>query len=133
MMQDLQHAVAQFGASLGLQDFALGPDGHARLNLRNGGAIGLEACGDALLLSRVVPAPFIRPAAALAALKACNARQRPSPLAVAVGLSGQGNDAEVIVSCLLTQNQLGAADINQALDGLSTWVRDWQASQQMNF
>jgi type III secretion system chaperone SycN len=132
-MQDLQHALAHFGESLGLKDFGLGADGHARINLSNGGAIGLEARGDALLLSRVTPVPFIRPRALLAALQASHARQYPSPTPVAVGLSGEGNDAAIVVSCLLEPAHIGPAAIGQALDGLAAWMRDWQASQQQNF
>lgn len=129
MTQDIQHAVTHFGASLGLQDFGLGADGHARINLRNGGAIGLEASGDALLVSRVVPAPFIQPKSILAALQASHVRHYAARAPVAVGLSGQGDGTALVVSCLIADPHLGAADIAQALDGLTSWVREWQSSQ----
>jgi hypothetical protein len=48
---------------------------------------------------------------------------------VAVGLSGQGDGTALVVSCLISHPNLGAADIAQALDGLTSWVRAWQSSQ----
>ena len=127
-MQHIRHAVADFGQSLGLQDFSLSTDGHARIKLSNGGAIGFEAADDALLISRIIPAPFVSAQHLLNALRLANVRQNPLPMSISVGVTGTGNDASVVVSSWIERSDPSAADIAQTLNGLMSWVHQWQSS-----
>lgn len=128
-MQNVRHALSQLGQSLGLPDFSLGTEGHARIRLSNGGAIGFEAIGDELLLTHVTPAPFISPRQLLEALRLADVRQHPVPMPVAIGVTGRGNEASLVVSSRIDASRLGATDLLHALDHLMGWVRQWQAAQ----
>ena len=126
-MQDIRHAVTQFGQSLGLQDFSTGIDGSARIKLKNGEILGFEALDDGLMISRVVPTPFVSTQMLVSALRLANVRQNANPMAIHVGLRGSGNDAAIVVSQRLERSDPSPSDIAQTVSHIQTWFHQWQS------
>ena len=125
-MQEIRHAVGQFGQSLGLHDFSMGIDGSARIKLKNGEILGFEALDDSLMISRVFPSPFVSTQMLVSALRLANARQNLVPTAIHVGLRGSGNDAALVVSHRLERADPSPSEIAQAVSHIQNWFHQWQ-------
>lgn len=127
-MQDIRHAVTQFGQSLGLHDFSIGIDGSARIKLKSGEMIGFEALDNTLVISRVIPSPFISLPMLMRALQLADARQNPNSTAIHVGLRGSGNDTSIVVCHRMERTDPSPSDIAQAVSHIQTWSQQWQGA-----
>ena len=116
----LAHALAEWGRSLGLSDFALDDHGQARLRLSQGRELTLAAQGSALRLQLSLPLPFEGPARFEQALAAAGVRQRGGGLQL--GLRGRGADQVLLLGRWLPARQCSASvlarECERLLDGL---------------
>lgn len=128
-MPDLDHAVARYGESLGLQNLSLGVQGAARLRLKNGAIFGFEAAEDTLIVTGIFPAPFVRPGQLLDAMRLANSRVNLWPSPPQIGVKGNGSDAQLVIACRVEGASPGVADIARTVEQVQAWFGNWQSQQ----
>jgi type III secretion system chaperone SycN len=121
-------AVTEFGRAVGLDQLSLHPTGKVRMGLPGGEWLSFEEHQDELLVNLVVPAPFVSTSALLEALQACEIRRSGSDLGFQAGLTGQGNEACLVLVTRLPAAQANGAAVISAVDACLDWSRRWLAT-----
>ena len=125
---NIANAVADFGRSMGLQDFCLEPQGLVSLELQPGDVLTIEQAGEDLLVYRVLAVPYVAPPLLFNALKACNARlQEGLGWQLQVGLRGTGADTALVFLYRLSGQGVSGRAIEQAIDMIERFRRGWSA------
>jgi type III secretion system chaperone SycN len=127
-----QHALEQFGQTLGIQGLQFGDEGACRLQWEDGTALSIEECRAGILVSLEVPAPHVGVDALLKALQQCD-QMAPAPGhggqadvgPVQIGLAGRGEEARLVASSRVVGSWPSGADLDHAVQLLVHWRRRW--------
>ena len=118
-------AVYAFGQQLGLTDLALDEHGLVSLALDDDDSLHLEQAQDDLLIYRLLNKPHMSAPSMLAALKACDQRHNNRAWMPRIGLIGDGGQAQLVVLCRLPSGQVSAQSIEQTVDELEHFKRQF--------
>ncbi len=114
----VNQAVAEFGRSMGLADWTLGPDGRASLRLQSGVLVHLVTGEADLLVQLDCPLAFETPQLLQRALEAAHARLGAP---VQLGLRGSGAGMVLLLARRLPLRQVTGTALARQVDELLGW------------
>ena len=114
----VSQAVAEFGRSMGLADWALASNGRASLRLQSGICVQLVAGDSDVRVQIEGPLAFETPQLLQRALEAAHARQGTP---VQLGLRGRGAEMVLLVARRLPLRQVTGSALARQVDELLSW------------